>query len=54
MHFDECMDLVDWNGGMEWWNGLDWNGMKWPEEQVCGRVRPLTLNFAPWDRLKAA
>ena len=22
-----CMDSVDWNGGMEWWTGLDWNGM---------------------------
>ena len=21
------MDSVDWNGGMEWWNGMNWNGM---------------------------
>ena len=20
---------VDWNCGMEWWNGLDWTGMEW-------------------------
>ena len=20
------MDSVDWNGGMEWWNEMEWNG----------------------------
>ena len=25
-----CLDSVDWNDGMEQWNGLDWNGgMEW-------------------------
>ena len=25
-----CLDSVDWNDGMERWNGLDWNGgMEW-------------------------
>ena len=23
-----CMDSVDWNGGMEWWN-MEWTGMEW-------------------------
>ena len=23
------MDSVDWNGGMEWWTGLDWTGLDW-------------------------
>ena len=23
------MDSVDWNAGMEWWNGLDWTGLEW-------------------------
>ena len=24
-----CLDLVEWNGGMEWWNGIveQWNGI---------------------------
>ena len=22
-----CMDSVNWNAGMEWWNGLDWNDL---------------------------
>ena len=22
------MDSVDWNAEMEWWNGLEWNGME--------------------------
>ena len=41
-----CMDSVDWNGGVEWWNGLDWNGMEQPDKLgSCGRVRPLPLKF---------
>ena len=26
-----CLHLVEWNGGMEWWNGMvEWNGgMEW-------------------------
>ena len=24
-----CMDLVDWNTGMEWWNGMYWTEMEW-------------------------
>ena len=28
--FEGCLDLVDWNDGMDRWNGLDWNGgMEW-------------------------
>ena len=27
-HISGCMDSVDWNGGMEWWNGLEWNGLE--------------------------
>ena len=37
-----CMDLVEWNGGMDW-TGLDWNGMEWNDQMICGRDRPLTL-----------
>ena len=29
---DGCLDSVDWNDGMERWNGLDWNGMEWNAE----------------------
>ena len=34
------MDLVDWNGGLERWNGmvewtgLDWTGLEWPDECI--------------------
>ena len=26
-----CLDWMEWNGGMEWWNGMvEWNGgMEW-------------------------
>ena len=33
------MDSVDWNGRMEWWNGLDWNGMECPEAHLEGTVK---------------
>ena len=29
------MDSVDWNGGMEWWNGPDWTGMEWPDVDLA-------------------
>ena len=34
-----CLDSVDWNGGMEMWNGMELDIRR----QFCGRVRPLTL-----------
>ena len=24
--FQGRVDSVEWNGGQEWWNGLEWNG----------------------------
>ena len=40
------MDSVDWNCGMKWWNGLEWNGMEQPDKLgSCGHVRPLPLKF---------
>ena len=38
------MDSVDWNGGMEWWNELDWNGMAGCNFLInfCGRDQTLT------------
>ena len=36
---DGCMDSVDWNGGMEWWNGLDWTGMEWKCSTFALKVR---------------
>ena len=32
------MDSVDWNTGMEWWNGLDWTGLEW-NERYCNSAR---------------
>ena len=44
-----CMDSVDWNGGMEWWTGLDWTGLDWNGMagcnfviKFCGRDQTLT------------
>ena len=29
MHTGTGIYSMDWNAGMEWWNGLDWTGMEW-------------------------
>ena len=28
-----CLDSVDWNGGMERWNGMEWTGLEQPRPQ---------------------
>ena len=35
-----CMDSVEWNGGVE-----RWNGMERPDKRNGGRVRPSTLKI---------
>ena len=32
-----CLNSVEWNGGMEWWNGLDWTGM---DRNIVGMSNP--------------
>ena len=34
------MDSVDWNGGMEWWTGLDWTGLEWNGLEWTGMEWP--------------
>ena len=35
---------MNWNGGMEWWNGQEWNGMAGCNSVIkfCGRDQTLT------------
>ena len=39
-----CLDSVDWNDGMERWNGLDWTGLEWNGMNTLGSSpgRPLS------------
>ena len=45
------MDSVDWNGGMEWWNGMvEWNGgMDWTGLEWNGTARGMGMIVGIFD-----
>ena len=55
---NRCLDSVDWNGGMEWWNRLDWTGMewnwRWSDATVISKGQQLPVDFSPKLTVKSS